>query len=67
MEYRKLFNTLESMGMTKYQLAKEVGISPSTVGNWSRGINSMTLDMAIRVRDAVFPEMSLDELFVDEE
>ena len=48
------------LGLTKAQLAKELGVSVRTIFRWEKDTMSMTLKNAIEVTE--FFEISLDEL-----
>lgn len=47
-------------GLTKVQLAKELGVNKRTILRWEQDMMSMTLKHAVRLAD--FFEVSLDEL-----
>lgn len=65
MAFETLFKKLREKGMTQAQLANAVGARVETVSAWKHGTHGMTLVSAIAIRDSVFPELSLDELFCD--
>lgn len=47
-------------GLTKVQLAKELGVNKRTILRWEQDMMSMSLKNAVKVAD--FFEISLDEL-----
>lgn len=47
-------------GLTKVQLAKELGVNKRTILRWEQDMMSMSLKNAVRL--AIFFEISLDEL-----
>nr|CAE52357.1 putative transcriptional regulator [Streptococcus thermophilus] len=47
-------------GLTKVQLAKELGVNKRTILRWEQGMMCMSLKYAVRL--AKFFEISLDEL-----
>ncbi|WP_175057837.1 helix-turn-helix transcriptional regulator [Streptococcus salivarius] len=49
-------------GLTKVQLAKELGVNKRTILRWEQDMMSMSLKNAVKI--AEFFEVSLDELVI---
>ena len=64
MPYPNLEAELSRSGITRLQVAALLGKNKSTISSWMHGnYNGFSVTQATAVRDAFFPEMSLDYLF----
>lgn len=61
--YPNLRAEMARRGMTLQDLAKLVYVSYSTMWSWTNGRRAISLSMAIKIRDALGLDMSVEELF----
>lgn len=61
MEFKdRLKNTRKLVGITQKELAKKIGVTPETVGNWERGARQPSFDFLVDLADAL--DSSVDSL-----
>lgn len=66
MAYPNLSAELRRYGITQEQLAECIGRKPETVSRWINGKNAMPVDACFRIKERLFPSMSVDYLFASE-
>lgn len=66
MAYPNLSAELKRYGFTQDQMAARIGRTPETVSNWMLGKTSPTVSDAFKIRDELFPTMSVEYLFAAE-
>lgn len=66
MAYPNLNAELARIGMTHKQLADRIGRPHVTVNNWMIGRTSVPVSDCFRIKDELFPELSVDYLFASE-
>jgi transcriptional regulator with XRE-family HTH domain len=64
--YPNLSAELRRYGITQEQMAERIGRKPETVSRWMNGKNSMPVCECFRIREELFPTMSVDYLFASE-
>ena len=65
MAYPNLNAEMRRYGITQEQLAERIGRRPETVNRWMNGKNAMPVVECFRIRETLFPSMSVDYLFAD--
>ncbi len=65
MAYPNLSAELRRYGITQEQMAERIGRKPETVSRWLNGKNAMPVGECFRIREELFPSMSVDYLFAD--
>lgn len=63
MKYAYLSSELAKQRISNRSVCRLLGICEKTLWNKMRGVSEFTLDEAITIRDAFFPQMRIDELF----
>ena len=66
MAYPNLSAELKRYGITQDQMAEKIGRPPETVSRWMTGKNSMPVGECFRIKEEVFPNLSVDYLFASE-
>ena len=61
--YKNLEVELVRRGISKSTLAKRLGIAPQTLSNKLSGRCKITLPEAIKIRQAIESDLSIEELF----
>lgn len=66
MAYPNLSAELSRYGITQEDMANRIGRKPETVSRWLNGKCKMPVGECFRIKEALFPTMSVDYLFADE-
>ncbi len=66
MAYPNLSAELRRYGITQEEMAKRIGRKPETVSRWMNGKNSMPVGECFRIKESLFPTLSVDYLFASE-
>ena len=61
--YRELLGEIVKRGLSKKELAKEIGITEKTLFNKLNGKSDFTWSEIKKIRNIVAPNISLEELF----
>jgi transcriptional regulator with XRE-family HTH domain len=61
--YPNLKAELARMGVTQGELADAIGCTPETVSRWMNGKGSMPISACFRVKEQLFPYLTVDYLF----
>lgn len=66
--YPNLAAEMARRGVYQKDIARVCGRTPETIGRWMDGKDSgFPVPMAFRVRDELFPDMGIEELFDTEQ
>jgi DNA-binding XRE family transcriptional regulator len=60
---RNLYAEMVRVGVSREELADEIGVNYNTIGMKINGKSKFYLDEAIRIRDKFFPECKLEYLY----
>lgn len=63
MKYLTLISELAKRGIQKTEVAKLLGIHWNSVMNKMNGKTAFSVDEAIKIHDAYFPDWKIEELF----
>lgn len=66
MAYPNLSAELRRYGITQDQMARQIGRPPETVSRWMSGKNAMPVGECFRIKEKLFPDLSVDYLFASE-
>jgi len=66
MAYPNLSAELKRFNISQEELATRIGSTPETVSRWMNGKNKMPVDACFRIKETLFPTMSIDYLFASE-
>ena len=66
MAYPNLSAELKRYGITQEQMAARINRPPETVSRWMNGKNAMPVGECFRIKETLFPTMSVDYLFASE-
>lgn len=61
--YKNLRNEMKANSVSQADIARKLGVRPNTVSSWLNGNSAMPITYAFEVRNAFFPEMTVDYLF----
>jgi len=65
-KYPNLNAELARQGLTQDQMAEMIGRTPETVSRWMTGKNAMPVGECFRIKETLFPTLSVDYLFASE-
>jgi transcriptional regulator with XRE-family HTH domain len=65
MAYPNLAAEMKRFGISQEEMASRIGTTPETVSRWLNGRNKMPVEACFRVKQALFPNLSIDYLFSD--
>jgi transcriptional regulator with XRE-family HTH domain len=65
MAYPNLAAEMKRFGISQEEMASRIGTTPVTVSRWLNGHNKMPVEACFRVKQALFPDLSVDYLFSD--
>lgn len=66
MAYPNLSAELRRYGITQDQMAERIGRPSETVSRWMNGKNAMPVGECFRIKEELFPNLSVDYLFANE-
>jgi len=66
MAYPNLSAELKRYGITQGQLAERINKTPETVSRWMSGKNAIPIGDCFRIKEELFPNLSVDYLFASE-
>lgn len=66
MAYPNLSAELKRYGISQEDMAKRIDRRPETVNRWLNGKTTVSVDECFRIRELLFPSMSVDYLFASE-
>lgn len=66
MAYPNLNAELRRYGITQEDMAERIGTKPETVSRWLNGKSKMPVGVCFRIKELLFPSMSVDYLFASE-
>jgi transcriptional regulator with XRE-family HTH domain len=61
--YHNLKAAMTSAGITQKTIAQTMGVRESTVTDWFSGKHSIKLETALEMRDRLFPDEGIEDLF----
>lgn len=63
MIYHNLKSAMDRAGINQKTIARTMGVRESTVTDWFSGKHAIKLETAFEIRDRLFPNEGLEELF----
>ena len=66
MAYPNLSAELKRYGITQSQMAERINKTPETVSRWMSGKNAIPIGDCFRIKQELFPNLSVDYLFASE-
>lgn len=65
MAYPNLTAELKRYDISQEEMAARINTTPATVSRWMNGKQKMPVDACFRIKQTLFPNLSVDYLFAD--
>lgn len=66
MAYPNLAAELKRYGISQEEVASRVNTTPETISRWMTGKSKMPVETCFRIKEEMFPHLSVDYLFSPE-